>query len=296
MDATDLPPAPVLPTAESDVVLRPSYRRLFVGGVAGALACSAVAVLVALQLAKPDIPVETAATRPSEPGEQLPAVEGLRAKEPHWTADPETWRVTLAWEAVEGAERYLVSRDGRRLNVVRTPGYEDGSVTPDKRYRYQVQAVGSDGERSEAATTRIRTAVLPKSAARVQGRWLLTLKVQSSNIGVGGGRLVVDFSPTCGQGPCDVGWDFTKVSNTGTAQQKGAEYEGTGSGSFLTLGCHGETISSTVTIQFHVDKARTLGSAWRATTISGTVSEFVPSFSNCLSTRNVWTFRGAAQG
>jgi hypothetical protein len=39
-----------------------------------------------------------------------------------------------------------------------------------------------------------------------------------------------------------------------------------------------------------------VGSSWRATTISGTITESVPSFSNCLSARNVWTFRGAAQG
>jgi hypothetical protein len=122
------------------------------------------------------------------------------------------------------------------------------------------------------------------------------LKVQSSNIGAGGGRLVMTLTPTCARGPCAVTWEFEGVGNSGTARRSGADYQGTGTGSFFTLGCHGETISSSVTIEFSVKKARTVGSAWRATSIGGTITESVGSFSNCLPTRNVWTFTGAAQG
>jgi hypothetical protein len=104
------------------------------------------------------------------------------------------------------------------------------------------------------------------------------------------------LDPTCARGPCDVHWALTDATNTGTAHRTGARYEGTGTGSFLTSGCHGETISSSVTISFRVEKARTVGDAWRATAISGTITESVASFSNCLPARNVWTFTAAAQG
>jgi hypothetical protein len=296
MDVTPLPPDPPEPTPENAVPRR-SSTRLLVGGLVGAVVSSGIAVLVALQLAKPDLPVDTlGAATPSEQPEQIPAAEGLTAEQPRWTEDPTSWQVTLAWEPVEGAERYLVSRDGRRLDEVQGTEFEDRSVTPDGRYWYEVVAFGADGARSKAARTTIRTEALPKDAARVQGRWLLTMKVQSSSIGQGGGRFVVTLSPTCRTGPCDVRWRFARVSNTGTARRRGASYEGTGSGSFLTQGCHGETISSSVTMRFDVDEARTVGSTWRATVISGTITEYVASFSNCLSARSVWTFEGAAQG
>ena len=296
MDVPEPPPPP--PAPSDDVTLRPSSARLVLGGVLGALVASGIAVLVALQLAKPDIPASALATSPSptDAGHAMGSVEGLRAGQPRWSADPKTWRVTLEWQAVDGAVRYVISRDGRRIGDVETPDFVDVDVTPDDRYRYEVVAVDDGGNRSEAARTSLRTDELPKDAARVQGRWLLKLKVQSSTIGADGFQAVVTLSPTCRRGPCDVTWDFARVGNAGTARRDGAAYEGTGSGSFFTLGCHGETISSSVSLSFRVEKARTVGSAWRATSISGTITESVASFSNCLSARNVWTFDGAAQG
>jgi hypothetical protein len=86
------------------------------------------------------------------------------------------------------------------------------------------------------------------------------------------------------------------VENTGTARNHGASYEGSGFGGFLTVDCHGSVVSSTVTLEFRVLKSHTIGKAWRATGISGTITESVPSVSNCLSAKNVWTFTGTAQG
>ena len=298
MDATDLPPAPTTPepATPSDVLLRPSYGRLLLGGVLGALATSGIAALIALQLAKPDVPAGALdGAGPSAPGGRLAAVEGLRVSQTRWSADPKSWRVTVAWEPMDGAASYVISRDGRRLGKVEATEFVDGSVTPMQRYRYEVVALDAEGDASKASRTTIRTDALPKADARVQGRWLLTLEVQSSSIGVGNGRIVVTFSPTCERGPCDVTWEF-EAGNTGTADRAGAAYEGDGSGKLIFLGCHGETISSAVTLQFHVEKARTVGTTWRATTIAGTLTESVGSYSNCLSARNVFTFRGAAQG
>ena len=296
VSATDQPPAPPGPPASSDVLLRPSYKRLLLGGVVGAVACSAVAALIALQLAKPDVPATPTAGGSVAPGAELAAVEDLEADQPRWTSDPRSWRIVVSWQAVDAAVAYLVSRDGRRLDRIDGTELVDDSVTPAGHYRYEVVALGADGTRSAPARTAIRTDPLPKDAARVQGRWLLTIKIRSSNIGAGGGRLVATLSPDCARGPCDVDWAFTDVANTGTAERRGASYIGTGHGSFLTRGCHGETISSAVTISFRVERARTVGDAWRATLISGTITESVPSFSNCLSARNVWTFTGASQG
>ena len=174
--------------------------------------------------------------------------------------------------------------------------FVDDTVTPEGRYRYEVVAVDADRNRSKPARVRIRTGPLPAAAARVQGRWLLKLKVQSSSIFTSGGKILVTFTPDCRQGPCAVGWSFEDAGNTGTARNAGPRYEGSGSGGFLTLDCHGGVVSATVTLDFRVVKAHTVRKAWRATEISGTLTESVPSVSNCLSARTVWTFTGAAQG
>ena len=169
-------------------------------------------------------------------------------------------------------------------------------MTPEGRYRYKVVAVGADRARSKGTFVYVRTRSLPAAAARVQGRWILRLTVESSSIFTTGGRILATFTPECRQGPCDVGWRFEKVGNTGTARNHGANYEGSGFGGFLTVDCHGGVVSSTVTLEFTVQKAHTVGKAWRATEISGTVTESVPSVSNCLSAKNVWSFTGSAQG
>jgi hypothetical protein len=197
---------------------------------------------------------------------------------------------------VEGAAGYLISRDGRRLDEAEHARFADDTVTPEGRYRYEVVAVDAEKNRSKPARVRIRTGPLPEAAARVQGRWLLKLKVQSSSIFDSGGQIPVTFTPSCRQGPCPVAWGFEDVGNTGTARNEGARYEGSGFGGFLTVDCHGGTVSSTVTLEFQVVRAHTIREAWRATEISGTLTEQVPSVSNCLAARNVWTFTGSAQG
>lgn len=294
----ELPPVPALPPDPADVPPKPSFARLFLLGLAGAIAASGIAVILALQLAKPDIPAEAFAGSPdpSNAPEAPAAVEGLRAEQGRWTGDPDTWRISLSWQPVEGAAGYLISRDGRRLDEAEGAEFVDDTVTPEGRYRYEVVAVDADRLRSKPARVRIRTGPLPEAAARVQGRWLLKLKVQSSSLFSGSSQILVTFTPGCPQGPCAVGWSFEDAGNTGTARNAGAGYEGSGSGGFLTLDCHGGVVSATVTLDFRVVKAHTVRRAWRATEISGTLAESVPSVSNCLSARNVWTFTGAAQG
>ena len=295
--ATELPPPPpAAPLHPSEIPLKPSYGRLAYLGVIGAIGASGLAVLLALQLAKPNIPAEAlvGAPGPSE-APAPPAVDGLRAERGRWTGDPDTWRISLSWQPVDEAVAYLISRNGRRLDRAEGTGFVDDTVTPEERYRYAVVSVDADGARSTRAFVRVRTRSLPAAAARVQGRWILRLTVESSSIFTSGGRILATFTPECQQGPCDARWRFEKVGNTGTARNHGANYEGSGSGGFLTLDCHGGVVSSTVTLEFRVLKAHTIGKAWRATEISGTVTESVPSVSNCLSARNEWSFTGSAQ-
>jgi hypothetical protein len=270
---------------------------LLAGGLLGAIAASGVAVAVALLFAKPDIPAQLSATTPQPSSSDLMAVDGLRVeRDERWTGDPNTWTLALTWIRVEGASGYVVSRDGHRLG--RTDGTEfiDDAVAPENGYRYEVVAVGSDRGASPPTRLRFRTEALPEAFARVQGRWVFALKVQSSTIFDSGGRILVTFTPNCGRGPCPVGWTFDEAANTGTARNDGARYDGSGVGGFLTLDCHGGTVSSTLTMEFLVEKAHTVRNAWRATEISGTLTESVPPVSNCLSARNVWTFTGTAQG
>lgn len=260
--------------------------------------CNGIAVVVALQLAKPDIHEEAFAVTPapSDGSEAPTAVEGLRAQKGKWTGDPDSWRISLTWQPVEGAAGYLISRDGRKPVEADATEFIDHTVTPEGHYRYEVVAFDAERTMSKATRVQIRTGQLPKAVARVQGKWLLQLVVQSSSIGASGGRVPVTFTPSCRQGPCTVGWSFDDVGNNGIARSDGARYEGSGSGGFLTLDCRGSVVSATVTLEFHVEKAHTVRKTWRATEISGTLTESVPAVSNCLSARNVWTFQGSAQG
>ena len=286
-----------MPPAPTPVSRKPSSARLLLKGLLGAIVASGVAVAVALWFAQPDIPAEPTLATPSAAPDRLRAVEGLTVtQQGTWTADPGTWRLSVTWGSVEGATSYVISRDGRRIDETDATEYVDDTVTPEGRYRYEVVAVGTGRSRSKPARVRFRTEPLPSAAARVQGRWLLRLKVQSSSIFTSGGRILIVFTPNCREGPCPVGWEFEDAPNTGTARNAGARYEGSGVGGFLTLDCHGGTVSSTVTLEFRVMKAHTVRKAWRATEISGTLTESVPSVSNCLSAKNVWTFTGASQG
>lgn len=292
---SELPP---VPSPSAELPRDPSRARIILLGLAGAIVSSGIAVAVALQFAKPDIPQEAflRAPTPSDTPQGPPAVEGLRAEQGRWTGDPDSWRISLTWQPVDGAAGYLVSRDGRRLDEADTTEFLDDAVVPEGRYRYEVVAFDADRNLSEPARVRIRAEPLTNALARVQGRWLLKLEVESSSIDVGGGRVVITFAPNCAEGPCPVKWTFEDAGNSGTARNEGARYVGSGSGGFLTYDCGGGPVSSTVTLEFRIEKAHTVRKAWRATEISGTVTESVPSVSNCLSARNVWTFTGSAQG
>jgi len=259
---------------------------------------SGISIALALQFAKPDIPDEAfaGAPKPSASSAGPEPVEGLRAEQGKWTGDPDSWRISLTWRPVQEATGYLIFRDGRRLGEADATEFVDDSVTPEARYRYEVVAFDADRKLSKPSRIRTRTERLPNGVARVQGDWVLALKVQSSSIHTRGGRILVTFTPTCRHGPCAVGWSFEDAANSGTARDDGARYEGSGSGGFLTLDCHGGVVSATVTLEFHIERAHTVRKAWRATEISGTLTESVPPVSNCLSARNVWTFRGSAQG
>nr|WP_246324222.1 protein kinase [Petropleomorpha daqingensis] len=65
------------------------------------------------------------------------------------TADGE---VHLRWDAVRGADRYEITRDGTRLTDTDATRYTDASVEGGVRYRYQVTAVTGSGDRSEPAS------------------------------------------------------------------------------------------------------------------------------------------------
>lgn len=268
------------------------------GGLVGALAASGIAVLLALQLAKPDISERARASSPDPEATGAPAaVAGLVAEQGRWRANPDTWRVSLSWEPVDGATAYLVIRNGRKQGEVATPAFVDRAVVPQERYRYEVIVVDAEERRSRATRTGVRTDPLPNADARVEGRWILRLEVRSSSIGIGGGQLLATFDPNCREGPCAVRWRFEDLGNTGTAQPKGERYEGTGTGGFLTRDCHGGAVGSAqLTLTFHVETAHAVDRVWLATEISGTLTESVPSVSNCLSARNEWSFEGSAQG
>ena len=255
------PPGSSFDTSAPDSVPPPRSRNgtLLVGGLLGAVVCGSIAILIAVRLAEPD--VAAAATPSASPAVTRPeSVSGLAVERAgRWTANPDSWKLSVTWTPVEGATEYLVSRDGTQIGRTEESSFVDGEAEPESRPAYAVVAVDAEGDRSTPTRVRYRSRPLPDRFARVQGRWLLTLRVESSSIGAGGGQIVLTLSPTCPVGPCSTEWTFQGVGNTGTADRRGSSYRGTGSGGFLTLDCSGATVTSTVTVEFRVRQAHTVG-------------------------------------
>lgn len=290
MEPTDWPPRPPAPAPRLGA--RATRGSLGFAGFGVAVAIAGIATAAVISLPRTPatvqpIPARTAAVELAE----------LEASVQRWTGDPRTWTVELTW-IVSGNEvdHYTMTRNGKKLDQqVEGTSFVDSDVVPKAVYHYEVVAVDPDGNASRPGTATVRTSALDKADARMEGRWVLTLKILSSTIGAGGGIIVVTFDPRCNRGPCDVRWAFARTENEGTAARRGRSYMGVGRGSFLTRDCHGDPVSSTVTVDFRITKALTIGRAWRATKIAGTVDEDVPAVSNCLSAHTRWTFTGEVQ-
>jgi len=279
-----LPPPP----SDTPVVL-PSQpppprggKRWLVVGLVALLAIAGTALAVALAGSDTDAGAGSPSARPipqPNPPTDLRAAAGA-------------FRVKLTWHTGSGAgapaDRYDIVRGA--TTVGHTDGdatsFLDDTVVPNEIYDYQVIAVSAEGTRLGAAV-RARTPSAAPGTAGLVG--VFNVKVHPTSHSGFSSFNEKDFSagwrfvPACKEPPCD-----TKMRDLGRKdflielQQTGGAYRGTVSISGL-VSCSGHDVSSSVTVAIHATRADTVGSAWRVTKFTGTMSEYASSQLGCTS-------------
>jgi hypothetical protein len=228
------------------------------------------------------------------------AVVGLKAAQPHrWNADPKTWKVTLSWRApVSGApaDHYQVARDGRIIQrSVSATTFQDDRAEPGTGYRYEVRAIAADGGTGKPAKAAIKTREPALTDARLEGHYDTRFTPTSSNVGATHVLpVVVVFTPKCGHGACDVGYERVGTDGSGTLQRSGINYAGTVSAPFDIRSCHGSTINETLSFAVVVTRAAVVHGEWRASAYTGTLTESAPA-SGCITGVTHWTLAGKTE-
>jgi hypothetical protein len=218
------------------------------------------------------------------------------------TAGP--FKVALRWrEGSDGTvdvSSYTVFRDGDVLDSTTDGGlrYVDQTTLPSQRYRYTVQAIGTDGTLSEAARVNVHTPTAPLSVARLEGVFNMKFHITSS-YGVNGFDDKTEgwrFTPGCGRGACstrlrDIHWQRFSTD----LHRSGETYVG----AFTVRGyvaCGGTPDSSSISINLHVARGKTLNDAWRATAVKGTMTVSGPAQLGCRSFRIEYSVTGTLPG
>ena len=199
--------------------------------------------------------------------------------------------VTLSWSAPSGDAKilgYKIFRDDLEIAAVpsQTTTYVDHNVFPGKIFMYEVVTRGDGVLESERASTQVEVPVPPLSAARVTGNFNVKARTTSQHgftNSLGNFTMGWNFSPKCDQGACSVVWrDLTEKTLKATLKRKAASYSGSDGGKFLGK-CGSVLTDGTVTVTFHVTRAKAIGSDWRASKLVGTVTNTIPSQLGCVS-------------
>jgi hypothetical protein len=199
----------------------------------------------------------------------------------------------LTWSAPSGSARiigYEIRRDGSVLRSVSPDEttLTDFGVRPGKAYAYEIRARGK-GALSEPVSTEVTIDSPPLSAARVEGDFGVNAKTLSKS---GYTRVATpsfgwNFKPKCGEGACNVVWkDVVIKAIHATLKRKRARYTGDYEGFFLTE-CRGTRSISSVHLVLKVAKARAIAGEWRATKLTGTVTNSEAPQFGCVSARAV---------
>jgi len=206
------------------------------------------------------------------------------------TASAEPFSVTLSWSQPAGGasiDTYLIYRNDSPVDEVEagTTTYSDKGVTPGKKYTYELKAKGGTLE-TEFVSVSVTTPKPPVADARLAGDFNVNFTITSST-----GFQTVDphftagwhFKPKCKTGACEVTWsDLSEDSLKAALKRKGATYTGSDSGLFFaTCGTH--QVTSDITIDFKVTKAKGIDGEWLATRIEGTVTHFASAQLGCVS-------------
>jgi hypothetical protein len=237
----------------------------------------------------PSSTVPSAAVAPA-PAQRIAAPEDFEAR-------ASAFRVVLGWTAPERAEGYRIFRDGVALTqgvLASDSTYADDTVVPGKRYVYEIEALGANDALSVRSSVSTTTPVPPLRAARLEGVFAVKARFVSKT---GYGDYTVStygwrLRPACRQGACDVTWrDLHQPGNRAKLVRRGSRYRGSFSGGF-GLECAGARVSSSVTLDLEVTKARAHEGEWRATAVEGSIEHSEAAQLGCRASRAEVAVRG----
>jgi hypothetical protein len=284
------PPAGPVSSRRSRLVLLVALAVVVVGGIAGGVVALSPGPHKVVAVSTPT-PSASFSPSPTETPPPLPPA-GFRAE-----ADPLTIGVNLSWVRPSGGTEgtgYWLYR-GKNLIAQMPAGsleYTDTNVIPGKHYTYYLEARNGATLISEQVSVEIDVPVPALRDARVAGIFTVTL-TPTSQYGYGN-TLEKDtagwsFKPKCAKGACDVTLtDLQLKELKAVLEKKGATHTGTDAGKFGTT-CGGVTVVSTVTIEFHVVKAKAISGEWRATKLVGTFKDTEASQLGCRSSGATYT-------
>jgi hypothetical protein len=212
--------------------------------------------------------------------------------------------VALTWSAPAGQGSilgYLVYRNGVQIGTLpgSTTTYTDDRVSPGNSYTYEVLTRGEGSIESDRVSTVVDVPVPALSAARLSGNFNVKVKTTSQfgyTDDLGKFTLGWNFKAKCGEGACDVTWkDLNYKQFKVTLDRKSAKYSGADTGKFFGS-CNGVTGTSTLTVEFHVVKAKAIDGEWRVSKFSGTLIERHSSTFGCVSGGGDFTITGTLLG
>lgn len=245
-------------------------------------------------------PIDAFAASPRTQARSI-RIQGVEATQPPvWRADGRRWGLTLRWDPPTDIDvvDYEIRRDGETLQTgVEGAAYRDNSAEPGMVYRYTVIGIDTLGRNTKAGTALVRTGEPKLRGARVDGTFLMRMHLVSS-FGLAspahGGGVMFRFDPVCRKGPCAVTWSTHPGAVSGRLPQAGRTYSATAGGRFLLRSCHGGMLDERLNVSLHVTDAAVMADAWRATRLSGTLTESA-SAKGCVPAGIRWTLRGSIQ-
>ena len=249
------PPPPPTPHRRRGMAIVLAVLAVLVG--------STVAVVLALSGSSGNTPL-AAPSATAAPSPSLVPPAGL-------VASPEPFAVTLSWSQPSGGspiDAYVIYRNDTLVDQVEagTTSYTDDAVDPGRRYRYRLQAKAGSLS-TDYVSVVVRTPKPRLRDARLAGTFNVTFTfLSSSGFTSTSGKFTAGwkFKPKCKTGPCDVTWsDITAKSLKATLKRKGAKYTGNDSGTFFAT-CGSTLVTSDLTIEFEVKRAKGLDREWRA--------------------------------
>jgi hypothetical protein len=216
--------------------------------------------------------------------------------------------VTLRWKRPpfgERPERFIVLRDGEEIKRTTKLKFTDTDLTWGTSHVYRVQSVAMGETSKNTKAMRVTVPNPPLSDARLEGSagtsMNLTYHAPFASASSWSHSASWTFSPTCGSGPCSVRWSAShngsifSGSTGGTLSRSSSTYSGSDSAPVANT-CDNRNVPTTVSIIIRATSAAEIGSEWRVTAFSGTMTEYTnwPAACGGITQRTAsWSFSGS---